>query len=43
MKIITVRMDEALHERVKEAAIADHRSVNTEVVTLLEEALKDRE
>jgi hypothetical protein len=31
-----------LHERLRQAALRDHRSLNKEVVALLEEALKPR-
>lgn len=31
-----------LHQRLREAALRDHRSLNKEVIALLEEALKPR-
>lgn len=42
-KKLTVRLPDELHERIAKAAKADRRSVNGQIVKLLEEALAARE
>ena len=40
---VTIRFPGELHHELRDAATNDRRSFNGEVVTLLEEALKERE
>ena len=40
---ITLRMPPELHKRVKDVASADKRSLNAEVLVLIEEALRARD
>jgi predicted HicB family RNase H-like nuclease len=40
---ISIRFPPEIHDRVKDSAAASRRSLNMEVVTLVEEALKERE
>lgn len=39
MKTLNLRLDDGLHAKLKEAAERDHRSVNQEIVWLLERGL----
>lgn len=41
-KRITLRLPEEIHEQVAQAAKDDRRSLNAEIVRLLEEALANR-
>lgn len=41
-KSYALRLPEELYEEVREAAEADHRSINAEIVVLLKEALAAR-
>ena len=43
MSAITVRLEGDLHKRLKEAARADRRSLNSECLHLWEEALRNRD
>lgn len=40
---INVRFPEPVRDRVKEFALADRRSMNAEIISLLEEAMEARE
>ena len=42
MKNLNVRIDDQLHSRLTEAAQLDKRSLNSEILILLEEALNTR-
>ena len=42
MKNLNVRLSDELHARLKDAAAADSRSLNSEIVVLLSEALSER-
>ena len=41
-KNVNVRLDDELHESLKAAAAADDRSLNSEIVSMLKEGLKQR-
>ena len=43
MTATNVRIPNDLHQRVKDEAQRDRRSNNAEIITLLEEALKERD
>jgi len=43
MKQLNVRLPDELHAQVKTIAAADNRSINSELIVLLTEAIKERE
>jgi hypothetical protein len=43
MKVITLRVENDLHDKLGELADSERRSLNQQIILLLEAALKDRQ
>jgi predicted HicB family RNase H-like nuclease len=42
MKNLNIRISDELHTKLKKAAGQDNRSLNSEIITMLDDAIQDR-